>query len=173
MAAAERGLRCNVIRVFNPVGEVNSQQQIIGAFIAKAAALIDAPSRIIRLGRLDAVRDFVAIDDVLALIVRLVEDRISGELVNACSGQGQRVRDLVQFLIATSKLDYTVEEQGDAPGQPDIVVGDPTRFLARAGIAAPSSVRETLAKAWLRATKAHVTGQPSPADDGDDRVAAD
>jgi GDP-4-dehydro-6-deoxy-D-mannose reductase len=173
MAAAERGLRCNVVRVFNPVGEVNSQQQIIGAFIAKAAALIDAPSRIIRLGRLDAVRDFVAIDDVLTLIVRLVEDRISGELVNACSGQGQRVRDLVQFLIATSKLDYTVEEQGDppAPGQPDIVVGNPTRFLALAGIAAPSSVRETLAKAWLRATRAHVTGQPSPADDGDDRPA--
>jgi nucleoside-diphosphate-sugar epimerase len=173
MAAAERGLRCNVIRVFNPVGEVNSQQQVIGAFIAKAAALIDAPSRIIRLGRLDAVRDFVALDDVLTLVVRLVEDRVSGELVNACSGQGQRVRDLVRFLIAISKRDYTVEEQGDPPGQPDIVVGDPTQFLALAGIAAPSSVRETLAKAWLRATKAHVTGQPSPADDGDDRVAAD
>jgi len=175
MAAAERGLRCNVIRVFNPVGELNSRQQVIGAFIAKAAALIDAPSAIIRLGRLDAVRDFVAIDDVLALVIRLVEGRVSGELVNACSGQGQRIRDLIQFLIATSQRDYTVEEQGEppAPGQPDIVVGDPTRFLALAGIAAPSPVRDTLAKAWLRATKAHVTGQPSPADDGDDRVAAD
>jgi nucleoside-diphosphate-sugar epimerase len=174
-AAAERGLRCNVIRVFNPLGEVNSQQQVIGAFIAKAAALIDAPSRIIRLGRLDAVRDFVVIDDVLALIVRLVEDRASGELVNACSGDGQRVRDLIRFLIATSKLDYTVEEQGEppVPGQPNAVVGDPTRFLALAGIVAPSSVRETLAKAWLRATRAHVSGRPSPADDGDDRVVAD
>jgi GDP-4-dehydro-6-deoxy-D-mannose reductase len=175
MAAAERGLLCNVIRVFNPVGEVNSPQQVIGAFIAKAAALIDAPSRMIRLDRLDAVRDFVAIDDVLTLIVRLIEHRVSGELVNACSGEGQRVRDLIQFLVATSKLNYVVEEQGHppAPGQTDIVVGDPTRFLALAGIAAPSSVRETLTRAWLRATRAHVTGQPNPADDGDDRAAAD
>jgi UDP-glucose 4-epimerase len=158
-AAAERGLRCNLIRVFNPVGELNSQQQVIGAFISKAVALIDAPPRTIRLGRLDAVRDFVAIDDVLKLVVQLVEGRISGELVNACSGEGQCVRDLIQFLVATSKLDYAVEEQGDppAPGYQDIVVGGPTRFLALAGLAAPTSVHETLAKAWLRAAMQHVT----------------
>jgi hypothetical protein len=117
----------------------------------------------------------VTIDDVIELVVRLVEGRIFGELVNACSGEGECVRDLIQFLVTTSKLDYEVEEQGDPPvqGYQDIVVGEPTRFLALAGLAAPTSVRETLAKAWLRATMQHVTGRPNPATVGDENLAAD
>jgi len=153
---------------------VNSQQQVLGAFIAQAAST-EGPGQTIRLGRLDAVRDFVAIDDVLKLIVRLVEGRVSGELVNACSGEGHCIRDLVRLLVAMSKRDYTIEEQGDlaAPGCRDIVVGDSARFLALAGIAAPTSVRDALAKAWLRATMQRVTGQPTRVAVGDENATAD
>ena len=73
-AAAGRGLRYNLLRLFNPVGIVNSQHQVLGAFLAQAAAVCDAaPPHVIRMGRLDAVRDFVVVDDLVQLVINFLE----------------------------------------------------------------------------------------------------
>jgi len=153
-AAAQHGLRYNLVRVFNPVGEVNSSDQVLGAFIAKAVKLFDAPPpRTIAMGRLDAIRDFIAMKDLLKLIEQLLEGRISGELVNACSGEGYRIRELIQFLVNTSKREFNIVEQGQPPmqGHEDIIIGDPTRFFALSGLTTPTPIWETLSGAWLRA----------------------
>jgi GDP-4-dehydro-6-deoxy-D-mannose reductase len=158
ITAAEHGLRYNLVRVFNPIGEINSRAQVLGAFIAKAVKLTNSPQpQTVTMGRLDAIRDFVAMQDLVSLIIRLLEGRISGELVNACSGEGHCIRDLIQFLITTSQREYEVIEQGEAPppGHQDIVVGDPTRFLTLSGLAAPTPIDGTLTRAWLRAVADH------------------
>ena len=50
-ACSGRGLRSNLLRVFNPVGRVNGLGQVIGAFIAKAAPLRDRPGpRVVQMG---------------------------------------------------------------------------------------------------------------------------
>src|SRR3954463_608146 len=85
---AERGLRHNLVRPFNLVGTTNSPHQVIGCFLEKAQrARINLTP--IRMGRLDAVRDFVAVGDLVRLVSKLVEGRQAGEVVNVCSGVGR------------------------------------------------------------------------------------
>lgn len=160
LAGTERGLRLNLLRVFNPIAEVNSPAQVLGAFIDKAVRLLNARTRVVTMGRLDAVRDFVALDDLVHLIQRLVAGDASGHLLNVCSGKGYRIRDLIQFLVTRSGLDYEVVETGEPPpvDRPDIIVGDPTRFLAASGLSSPTSILDTLARAWDRAAQASSQG---------------
>jgi GDP-4-dehydro-6-deoxy-D-mannose reductase len=157
LAKAEQGLRCNILRVFNPIGQTNTDEQVLGAFISKAVKLADSPPpRRVAMGRLDAVRDFVAVDDLLQLIVRLIDGGVTGQIINVCSGEGHRVRDLIQSIISVSRLEYVVEERGDRQptADQDIVVGDPTRFMFYSGLKAPTPIKETLAKAWQSAVAA-------------------
>jgi nucleoside-diphosphate-sugar epimerase len=151
--AQRRGLRFNILRVFNPVDEINSSAQVLGAFIARAVAQLSAPEPVVNMGRLDAVRDFVAVDDLLALIVRIVETGTTGEIINVCSGEGHRVRDLLHGIITHSKRMIRIVESGpvSTSGRADIAVGDPRRFLMVSGLARPSSVEDVLRKAWDRA----------------------
>ena len=103
------------------------------------------------MGRLDAVRDFVAVVDLVRLVSRLVEGRRQGEIVNACSGVGHRVRDLIEFLSARTDPPLKVIEEGTPPAPdapPDIIIGDPTRFLSLAQIEHPMSVESVLEAAW-------------------------
>lgn len=158
-SAAQRGLRHNLVRVFNPVGVVNSPDQVLGAFIERALrAATEPPPRVVRMGRLDAVRDFVVVDDLVRLVLRLIEERAAGETVNACSGEGRRVRDLVEFVAALSGLDLSIVEEGSPPldDRPDAAVGDPTKFKTLTGLQELSSVEETLAAAWPLAAAARV-----------------
>ncbi len=149
--ADTRGLRLNVVRLFNPVGAPLSPQQVLGAFVEKALAAWDAPEpRVVRMGRLDAVRDFLAVEDFTRLIVRLTAGGIAGETVNAASGVGRVTRELVETLNGFSGGRFVVEEQGSPPppGRLDAAVGDATRFLQLAELDAPTPVETLLREAW-------------------------
>ena len=114
--AERRGLRANIVRPFNVIGVPLSDAQVLGAFVAKAAEIYDADApRRVEMGRLDAIRDFVAVDDLVLLVRSLVRDDRSGILVNVCAGMRRRVRDLVAFLNALSDDRFTVVEEDAAP----------------------------------------------------------
>ncbi|MDB5510706.1 MAG: NAD-dependent epimerase/dehydratase [Enterovirga sp.] len=149
--ARTRGLRLNHLRVFNPLGAINSPHQIVGAFLARARAA--AAPKTVEMGRLDAVRDFVAVHDLVTLVRRLVAADLSQVVVNVCSGQGRSVREVIALLAAQSGEPIRVVERGPEPppGTLDTAVGDPTRFLELSGLAAPTPVDAVLASAWQQA----------------------
>jgi len=153
-AAARKGLHYNLLRVFNPIGTINSPHQVLGTFLSRAAqARKAAPPHIVRMGRLDAVREFIAVDDGVVLVVRLLELGSFGHVINVCSGQGRQVRELVTFLAGLSDLALEVDEQGGAPAkfERDIVIGDPARFIAILGRDNLTPIEDVLVAAWRRA----------------------
>lgn len=153
--AAKRGLKYNLVRVFNPVGVENSTEQVVGSFIQKAAAArAQSPPYVVRLGRLDAVRDYVVVDDLVQLVSRLVGARRSGVVVNACSGEGRRIRDIIEAIVKLSGQPLVVVEEGEAPASDadNIAVGDPTLFKTLLGSTRLTSFDETLAAAWRKAS---------------------
>ena len=109
------GLRCNYLRVFNPIGP-GVRHQVVGAFLQQAANLLpkSAP-RVVRMGNLDSVRDFIPTRDVASFVVGLSTLGEWGHTLNVCSGQGYVVRDIIDRLarLAASPLD--VESHGPAP----------------------------------------------------------
>jgi nucleoside-diphosphate-sugar epimerase len=150
--AERRGLRANVVRLFNIIDAPLSPAQVVGAFVKRAAMLRDAPPpREIVMGRLDAIRDFFALDDFITLLTALVRQERDGVLVNVCSGHGRQVREVIGFLNGLSAGRFTVREEGPLPTQASVIIGDPTRFLALAAMSEPTSVEPILRRAWREA----------------------
>lgn len=154
-AAASRGLRHNLVRVFNPMGVVNSPRQVLGSFIARAARIaVTGGEPRVQMGRLDAVRDFVALSDIARIVCALVEGHHAGVVVNACTGQGLVVRDVIRFVADLSGLPFEIVEDGVEPKVPDMAIGDDTRARQLLGGGDFQSMQATLERAWQVALEA-------------------
>jgi nucleoside-diphosphate-sugar epimerase len=112
--ARTAGLDAVVLRVFNVVGAGAPEDGLPG----RAAALLRqamARGTDVRLGPLDAVRDFVDARDVAdAVLAAVTAPVLPHSIVNIGSGHGVTSRDLVRELLAISGYEAAVRE--DAPG---------------------------------------------------------
>jgi NDP-hexose 4-ketoreductase len=117
--ARTAGLDAVVLRVFNMVGAGAPEDTLPGAAAAQLrqlgqlGRLGDGGS--LKLGPLDAVRDFVDARDVAdAVLAAATAPTLPHAIVNIGSGTGVPSRDLVRQLLAVTGLAVTVHE--DAPG---------------------------------------------------------
>lgn len=108
------GLDTVVLRVFNPVGAGAPETGLAG----RAAMLLReamASGTDVRLGPLDAVRDFIDARDVAgAVLAAATARRLPHAVINIGRGAGVPARALVEELLAVSGLSVAVHE--DAPG---------------------------------------------------------
>jgi len=112
--AAAAGLDAVVLRVFNPVGPGAPRSGLPGRLAAELRRALTHGSEV-RLGSLDAVRDFVDARDVAdAAIAAAAAPVLRRPVLNIGSGRGVPVRVMVQELITTSG--YTGIVHQDAPG---------------------------------------------------------
>jgi nucleoside-diphosphate-sugar epimerase len=114
--AAAAGLDAVVLRVFNPVGPGAPAASLPGRLAAELRRAL-AHGTDVRLGRLDAVRDFVDARDVAdAVLAAATAGSLPHPVLNVGSGLGVPVRAMVCELVAASGYPVAVHE--DAPGQP-------------------------------------------------------
>lgn len=108
------GLDAVVLRVFNVVGAGAPEDGLPGRAAARLRAAI-AGGTDVRLGPLDAVRDFVDARDVAdAVFAAATAPALPHPILNIGSGHGVASRALVMELLAVSGYDAAVAE--DAPG---------------------------------------------------------
>ena len=129
-AMVAKGLRCVRFRPFNHTGPGQTVNFVIPAFamqIARIEVGLSPPT--MRVGNLEPQRDFLDVRDVVDAYVKSVQlsDKLEpGVILNVASGIPRRVSDILQMLLALTKVDITVENdlaKARAPGLP-IVVGD-------------------------------------------------
>ncbi len=112
-ALACRGLKTIRFRPFNHTGPGQSNQFVIPAFaeqIARIEAKFQAP--IIRVGNLEAERDFLDVRDVAEAYISAVNrsDRLpNGVVINVASGIPRRIGDLLNVLLSFSQNGIVVE----------------------------------------------------------------
>jgi GDP-4-dehydro-6-deoxy-D-mannose reductase len=127
------GLKCIRLRPFNHTGPGQSEAFVVPAFgmqIARIEARLAPP--IIRVGNLDARRDFLDVRDVAnayALVMKNMERLESGTVLNIASGVPRRISEILEGLIARSRAKITVEHDPmrQRPGDLPIIVGDAGR----------------------------------------------
>ena len=127
------GLKCIRLRPFNHTGPGQSEAFVVPAFamqIARIEARLAPP--IIRVGNLDAQRDFLDVRDVAnayALVIKNLERLESGTVLNIASGIPHRISDILASLIARSRVEISVEQDPvrQRPGDLPILVGDAGR----------------------------------------------
>ncbi|MDQ2868808.1 MAG: NAD(P)-dependent oxidoreductase [Verrucomicrobiota bacterium] len=92
---AERGLHVTVVRAFNIFARDMPRSLFPGVLLAQ---LRDKTP--IRLGQLDAVRDFLRADIAMDLLARLGSVSLaSGTIVNLCSGRGLNIAEIAAAIL--------------------------------------------------------------------------
>ncbi|GEO17254.1 GDP-mannose 4,6-dehydratase [Microvirga aerophila] len=132
-ALARRGLKSIRFRPFNHFGPGQAETFVIPAFamqIAQIEAGLAAP--VIRVGNLDAERDFLDVRDVVdayALAVRSADKQTPGIILNVASGVPRRIGDILGHLLAQSRVRIEVEQDPARLRPSDLprIVGDADR----------------------------------------------
>ncbi|MDB5582204.1 MAG: NAD-dependent epimerase/dehydratase [Bradyrhizobium sp.] len=132
-ALVARGLKCVRFRPFNHTGPGQTEAFVVPAFAAQIARIeAGLIPPVMRVGNLDAQRDFLDVRDVADAYVRAIQqsDRLEpGLILNVASGIPRRISDILQTLLAETRMKIVVEidpERARAPGL-SIVVGDASR----------------------------------------------
>ncbi len=89
----------------------------------------------IRVGNLDAIRDFTDVRDMVRAYWLAVERGRPGEVYNIASGRGISIRELLQMIVglAKVKVDVEVDPERLRPSDVEILIGDSSKFRADTG----------------------------------------
>jgi nucleoside-diphosphate-sugar epimerase len=119
--AAAAGLDAVVLRVFNPVGPGAQRASLPGRLTAELRQA-SRHGTDVRIGSLDAVRDFVDVRDVAdAAFAAATAATLPHAVLNVGSGRGVPVRAMVKQLLAISGCTAAVHEDAQGPARsPDI-----------------------------------------------------
>jgi len=152
--AAQSGIRVTSLRIFNVIAPWAHGEQSFPSFLRKlAAAMTGPPPWRVEMGRITAVRDFVALDDVLEAVERVIDRDVWGQPINVCTGVGQTVGALLED-VARSVAGEVVIEQDGRPPILDWSIGDPALCQAKLGFTPSGDLTSLVrsAAAWVKLT---------------------
>ncbi len=132
-------------RPFNHTGPGQSARFVCADFARQVAAIERGEATGIRVGNLEAVRDFLDVRDVVRAYAQLWQQGEPGGVYNICSGVGRRIGDVLEDLRhrARAPVAVEVEAQRVRPLEQAVLVGDSSRLRAL-GWAAEYSWEQTL-----------------------------
>ncbi|MFP6564264.1 MAG: GDP-mannose 4,6-dehydratase [Myxococcota bacterium] len=133
-AAAEKGLDVVRVRAFNHTGAGQSDVFVASSF-AKQLAEMEAGSREPRMavGNLASVRDFLDVADVLRAYLALLDPAVPADVYNVARGEGTKIQQILDGLIALSSADPQVEIDPERVRPTDSLVGDASKLRSRTG----------------------------------------
>ena len=98
------------LRPFNHTGPGQSPRFVVPAFASQIASIERGEQEpILRVGNLDASRDFTDVRDMVRAYYLAAEKGESGDVYNLSSGQPRLIRALLDMLLSLAKVDITVE----------------------------------------------------------------
>ena len=140
-----------VARAFNHIGPGQRESFAVPAFALQLARIaLESVEPVLRVGNLDARRDFTDVRDVVRAYRLLVEGGHTGRPINVASGKAVAVRDLLDRLIRVSGLSVAVTidptrlRAADLP----VVVGSSALLRRLTGWRPEVSLRQTLGEVW-------------------------
>ncbi len=130
------GIKAIRTRGFNHTGPRRGDVFVTSNFarqVARIEAGLNAP--VIRVGNLEAVRDFTDVRDMVRAYWLAVTKGKPGEVYNIATGEGITIRALLDKLLALSKIKVTVEVDPDRlrPSDVEVLLGDSSKFRADTG----------------------------------------
>ena len=135
-AFADDDLDIVMVRPFNHTGP-RQPPAFVAPSMARQIALIEKgdDKPVIRVGNLDARRDFTDVRDVVRAYVSLATLGKSGEIYNVGSGVGRSIQSLLDALKSRARVEVRVEVDPERlrPTETSALVADTTRLRDRTG----------------------------------------
>jgi GDP-4-dehydro-6-deoxy-D-mannose reductase len=150
-ALSRHGLKCIRMRPFNHTGPGQTEAFAVPAFamqIARIEAGLAPP--VIRVGNLDAERDFLDARDVASAYAHVAlnsDDLVPNTIFNVASGISWRMGDILEWLLARSSVRIVTEQDPLRlrPSDLPCIVGDATHARTALGWVPEHQFEETLA----------------------------
>lgn len=165
-AAAERLVLASggvVVRMFNLVGPGQEGTFALPSFAEQLADQMERDSAVLKVGNLEARRDFVHVSDGAEAFVTLVEHGDSGETYNLGSGTPVSIREALDRLIKITGLTVSVEVDAERLRPVDIpLLCADTSKLSKLGWRPRRSLPRALEDLW-QVTKASTPAAPTSA----------
>lgn len=142
------GLRAVRMRPFNHTGPGQTADYVVPAFASQIAAIErGAQEPVLRVGNLEARRDFLDVRDVVrAYALALEAPGALGRAINVASGTGTRIGDILEGLVALSSVEITVmaDPARMRPNEVPLASGDRAQAEALLGWAPEIALEATL-----------------------------
>jgi GDP-4-dehydro-6-deoxy-D-mannose reductase len=141
------GLDVLMTRSFNHTGAGQRDTFVLPSFARQLAQIkLDRRDPVLRVGNLDAKRDFLDVGDVCEAYTALLDKGSKGETYNVCSGNSYRIRDLLDKLCELSGTDVEIEVDPDRlrPSDTPELRGDPSKIGADTGWSPSTPIDDTL-----------------------------
>jgi len=130
------GLKVVRTRGFNHTGPRRGDVFVTSNFARQIARIeLGHTAPVIRVGNLDAVRDFTDVRDMVRAYWLAVTRARPGEAYNIATGVGITIRELLERLIALAQVEVTIETDPTRlrPSDVEILIGDSSKFRADTG----------------------------------------
>ncbi|GAC1341600.1 MAG: GDP-mannose 4,6-dehydratase [Acetobacteraceae bacterium] len=134
-AMAAEGLRCIRMRPFNHTGVGQSDAFVVPAFARQVARIAAGlQERVLHVGALEPMRDFLDVRDVCAAYVAALIRRDAlapGAIVNVASGEARRIGDVLAALLELAEVSAEIRTDTARLRPSDIAVAVGDAGLAR------------------------------------------
>jgi GDP-4-dehydro-6-deoxy-D-mannose reductase len=140
------GLRAVIARAFPHTGPGQDERFVAPAFARRLRGARLAGARVVKVGSLEPVRDFLDVRDVAAAYVALLARGASGEVYNVASGKGTSLQELFDRLAAIVGVRAIPEPDPEfmRPADIPVLVGDAAKLRAATGWAPRLPLEQTL-----------------------------
>lgn len=125
------GIKTIRTRAFNHTGPRRNDLFVISSFCSQVARIeAGLAEPVIRVGNLDAIRDFSDVRDIVCAYRLALEKCEPGEVYNICSGKGLKIRDLLEIVLSKTSASVEVKQDPERmrPSDLPIVVGSYDKF---------------------------------------------
>ena len=155
--------RVLVTRSFNQAGPGQSPDFVVSSF-ARQVATIEAGGAppVMKVGNLEARRDFTDVRDTVRAYRMLMEKGRPGAVYNVCSGVAPAISEILDMLLALSDSDIEVERDParQRPSDVPLLLGDASLILKEIGWEPVIGLEQTL-EDTLNYWREHVGGKES------------
>jgi GDP-4-dehydro-6-deoxy-D-mannose reductase len=129
------GLDVVITRAFNHIGPGQDERFVVASLASQLARIAAGGPPQLRVGNLEAARDFLDVRDVVGAYIALARKGERGEVYNVCSGRAVAIRDVLRELIAVARVPVEVREEAERvrAGDTPLSVGNPAKLRARTG----------------------------------------
>jgi GDP-4-dehydro-6-deoxy-D-mannose reductase len=144
---AAYGLAVCRLRPFNSFGPRQSPAFVVASFARQIAAIeAGAAEPVLHVGNLEALRDFLPVEDVAQAYLAVAERGHPGAAYNVGSGQGRTIKSILERLLSWARVPIDVRADASRlrPADVPALVADTTRLRTHTGWAPLADFDEAL-----------------------------
>ncbi|WP_252221701.1 MULTISPECIES: GDP-mannose 4,6-dehydratase [unclassified Clostridium] len=135
-----------MVRAFNHIGPMQSKNFVVSDFASRIAEIEKGAEAIIRVGNLEAYRDFTDVRDIVKGYELLMSYGKIGEIYNIGSGKPYKIQQILDILLSlsTTNINVEIDKNRLRPSDVPIIQCDNSKIKSHTNWSIEYDIKDTL-----------------------------